>query len=149
MDTSVIKSYFSFLSSVPGVSNGHLLFRGGKVIELSTRVSHALGTLLLGEDTNTAADSLGGVLVITSDHDDSDTGLLAGGDGGLDLNSGGIQHTNNTNEGKVDLKKTYHVLQTGKNYVLVHYCEQEYNKHFKKTTNETFYDLYCHNIYVI
>ena len=40
-------------------------------------------------------------LVVTSDHDDSNTSFVAGFDGGLDFSSWGIEHTANTDEGDV------------------------------------------------
>ena len=40
-------------------------------------------------------------LVVTSDHNDSDAGFVAGFDGGLDFSSWGIEHTTDTNEGNV------------------------------------------------
>ena len=47
-------------------------------------------------------------LVITSDHDDSDTSFVAGSDGGLDFSSWRVEHTTDTDEGNVlnEIKKT-------------------------------------------
>ena len=46
----------------------------------------------LGKDSDPSADGLGGVLVVAGDHDDADTGLAAGLNGGLNLSPGGVQH---------------------------------------------------------
>ena len=40
-------------------------------------------------------------LVITSDHDDADAGLVTGLDGWLDLGTWGIEHTGDTDESNV------------------------------------------------
>ena len=47
-------------------------------------------------------------LVITSDHDDTDAGLVTGLDGWLDFGTWGIEHTSNTDESNIfgDLLET-------------------------------------------
>ena len=40
-------------------------------------------------------------LVITSDHDDTDTGLVTGLDGWLDFGTWGIEHTGNTDKSDI------------------------------------------------
>merc|ERR1711971_862682 len=87
----------------PGVGGGSLLFADGGGIELTARVGLTVSALVLLEDSNPLADGLGGVLVVSGDHDDADTGLLAENNGGGDLHPGGVKHTNNTAEGEVDL----------------------------------------------
>ena len=55
------------------------------------------------ENSNPLADGLGSVLVVSGDHDDADAGLLAEDNGRGDLHPWGVQHTNNSAEGEVDL----------------------------------------------
>ena len=47
----------------------HLLFVSGEVVKFTSGVSHAFSAFFLSEDANALADSLGSVLVVTSDHD--------------------------------------------------------------------------------
>merc|ERR1719339_791414 len=62
----------------------------------------AISPLLFSEDSNPPADGNGGVLVVSGDHDDADTGLLAELDGRSNLHPGGVKHANDTDEGEVD-----------------------------------------------
>merc|ERR1719305_184014 len=79
----------------------HLLLRRREVIELSTREGITLGPLLLSEDSNSPANGSGGILVVSSDHDDTDASLLAELDGGSDLHPWGVKHADDSNEGEV------------------------------------------------
>merc|ERR1719305_1698285 len=79
----------------------HLLLRRREVIELSTREGITLGPLLLSEDSNAPANGSGGILVVSSDHDDTDASLLAELDGGSDLHPWGVKHADDSNEGEV------------------------------------------------
>jgi len=72
-----------------------------QVVEFASGKGLASGVLILVEDTDTFADSLGSVLVVTSDHDDADTGLAALGQGISNFHTWGVQHANDTNEGNV------------------------------------------------
>uniref|UniRef100_A0A2M3YY06 Uncharacterized protein n=1 Tax=Anopheles braziliensis TaxID=58242 RepID=A0A2M3YY06_9DIPT len=79
------------------------LIRHGQIVELTARVRLASGILILTEHTNTAADSLSGGLVVTSDDNDTDTSGTAAHDRVLDFLTRRIQHTDNTDEGQVNL----------------------------------------------
>jgi len=72
-----------------------------QVVKLSAGEGFALGVLIIVKDANSSADSDSGVLVITSDDNDSDTGGVTLLDGVVDLHSWWVEHTNNTEEGKV------------------------------------------------
>ena len=87
----------------PGVGNGVLLSGGGEVVEFPAREGQPVRVLVLAKDSDTTADGLGSVLVVAGDHDDADSGLLAEGDGRLDLEAGRVQHSHDAAEGQVDL----------------------------------------------
>uniref|UniRef100_A0AAG5DA10 Uncharacterized protein n=1 Tax=Anopheles atroparvus TaxID=41427 RepID=A0AAG5DA10_ANOAO len=75
----------------------------GQIVELATGVRLAGGVLFLGEHTDTAADGFGGGLVVTSDDDDADTGGAALHDRVQDFLTRRVQHTDDTDEGQVNL----------------------------------------------
>ena len=94
------------------------MFTLAEIVELAAGVGLAIGLLIGGEDADLAADGDGSVLnqsssshpptklyfiylVITSDHDDANTGFVTGLDGGLDFGTWGIEHTSNADEGNV------------------------------------------------
>ena len=67
-----------------------------KSIELTTSVALA-GEIFIGtKDTNLSADSLGSVLVVTGDDDDTNTSVAALDDAVCDLRTGRVEHTNKT-----------------------------------------------------
>merc|ERR1719222_931280 len=87
----------------PGLGAGGLLFSGAEIVELTAREGDAVSALVLSKDSNPLADSFGGVLVVSGDHDDADSGLLAEDNGWGHLHPGGVQHTDDATEGEVDL----------------------------------------------
>ena len=90
-------------SEHPGAAASSTLFRNGQVIKFTTREGLAFSAFVLAKDANTLANGLSGVLVVASDHDDTNAGLTAPSNGGLNLEPGGIQHTDDTDESQVDL----------------------------------------------
>lgn len=117
-----------------GPDHGLGLFMGGQVVKLASGVGFVLNILILFEDANTTADGDSGSLVVTcgleeekfegeavqwiyeikvkihhmiltGDHDDTDSSSPAQLDGATDLLARGIQHTNTANEGQVSLRR--------------------------------------------
>ena len=104
-----------------GAAGGAGLLGLAEIVELLASVRLAKGLLTVGEDANFAADGNSSVLnlnlrdcfelnfvkaratylVVTSDHDDADAGLVTGLDGWLDLGTWGIEHTSDTDESNV------------------------------------------------
>lgn len=67
-------------------------------IELTASVALTSKILVRTKDTNLPADSLGSVLVVTSDDDDADTSVATLGDAVCDFGAGRIEHTDKTKE---------------------------------------------------
>merc|ERR1719365_380331 len=80
----------------------HLLLGGGEVVKLASRESIALGPFVLSEDSDSPADCSGSVLVVSSDHDDTDASLFAELDGRGNLHPGGVKHADDADESEVD-----------------------------------------------
>merc|ERR550539_1534517 len=87
----------------PGLGAGSLLCSRAEIVKLTTREGHAISALVLSEDSNPLADCFSCVLVVSGDHDDSDSGLLAEDNGRGDLHPGGVQHADDATEGEVHL----------------------------------------------
>merc|ERR1719318_2000915 len=85
-----------------GVGTGCLLLGGGQIVKFTAREGKSISALILSKDSNPLANGFSSVLVVSGDHDDSDTSLLAKNDGGGNLHPGGVQHTNHSAEGEVD-----------------------------------------------
>jgi hypothetical protein len=70
-------------------------------VEFSSGVSFSFSVFVIIEHSNSSADSDGGVLVITSDDNDSDTGSVTLFDGIKNFHSWWIEHTYDTQKGQV------------------------------------------------
>ncbi|RUS82907.1 hypothetical protein EGW08_009330, partial [Elysia chlorotica] len=80
------------------------LIFSSQVIELTASVGQAFGGLILSENANSAADSLGKPhLIITSDDNDTDTSITASLDRVFHFLTRGIQHANHTDKSHVGL----------------------------------------------
>jgi hypothetical protein len=72
-----------------------------QVIKFSAGVSFTISIFVIVKDTNSSANSDSGVLVVTSDNNNSDTGSVTLFDTVKDFHPWWIQHTDNTQEGQV------------------------------------------------
>ncbi|GMT17964.1 hypothetical protein PFISCL1PPCAC_9261, partial [Pristionchus fissidentatus] len=56
-----------------GTSAGLALLVQGQVVEFAASVGESGSVLVLNEESDSSANSLGGVLVVSRDHDDADS----------------------------------------------------------------------------
>ena len=58
------------------------------------------------DDVDFLRDRFGGLLDVSGDHDDGDSGVLALRDGVLDLRSGGVSHADDSDQNRLLLELT-------------------------------------------